>query len=131
MKDKRTVKRSRATRKQGRTDWRRLRQMTEADIARAAADDADNPPWTDEELRNAQLVLPANEAKVPVSIRLDREVIDFFKEQGAGYQSRISAVLLSYVRTRRPAARNVAARSSSSPAVKRTAGSAKKRQTRR
>ena len=37
--------------------------------------------------------------KVPVSIRLDADVLDYFKHGGTGgYQSRINAVLRSYVR---------------------------------
>jgi uncharacterized protein (DUF4415 family) len=35
--------------------------------------------------------------KKPVSIRLDADIIDFFKAQGAGYQTRINAVLRHYV----------------------------------
>jgi len=37
--------------------------------------------------------------KVLVSVRLDSEILDFFKESGSGYQTRINAVLLHYVRT--------------------------------
>ena len=51
--------------------------------------------------RERRVGLSDGERKLPVSIRLDREVIDFFREEGPGYQSRISAVLLSYVRSRR------------------------------
>jgi len=73
--------------------------MSEAEIEANAAADADNPPWTDTELAAAALVLPAEDAKVPVSIRLDAEVLDYFKAAGRGYQSRINAVLLGYVRS--------------------------------
>jgi uncharacterized protein (DUF4415 family) len=100
MNAERIVKRTLADRKKDKTDWARLRAMTEAEIERGAENDPDNPPWTQAELRNAQLVLPSGDVKVPLSIRLDREVIDYFKSQGTGYQSRIGAVLLSYVRTR-------------------------------
>ena len=40
---------------------------------------------------------PQNEKKIALSIRLDPEIVDYFKEQGKGYQSRINAVLLDYV----------------------------------
>jgi uncharacterized protein (DUF4415 family) len=73
--------------------------MSEAEIEANAAADADNPPWTDAELAAAALVLPAEDTKVPVSIRLDAEVLDYFKAAGRGYQSRINAVLLGYVRS--------------------------------
>ena len=39
------------------------------------------------------------EAAQPVTMRLDRSVVDFFKKQGPGYQSRINAVLRAYVET--------------------------------
>ena len=35
--------------------------------------------------------------KTPISIRLDDDVLAFFKEGGAGYQKRINAVLRSYM----------------------------------
>ncbi len=101
MKEKRIVRRTLADRTQDKTDWERLRRMTEEEIDQGAESDPDNPPWTDEELANAELVLPSGEAKVPVSIRLDREVIDYFKGQGPGYQSRIGAILRAYVRSQK------------------------------
>lgn len=83
----------------GRTDWARIDAMTEEEIEANALSDPDNPPWTDEELRNARLVMPEDRGKTPVSIRLDNEVLDYFKGQGRGYQSRINAVLKAYVRS--------------------------------
>ena len=32
-----------------------------------------------------------------ISVRIDRDVMDFFKSQGHGYQTRINAVLRSYM----------------------------------
>ena len=43
----------------------------------------------------ARLVIP--EPKKPVSIRLDADVLEFFKAQGKGYQTRINAVLRAYM----------------------------------
>ncbi len=99
MSEQRITRRTLADKRRGRTDWDRLRGMSEAEIEANAAADADNPPWTDAELAAAALVLPAEDAKVPVSIRLDAEVLDYFKSAGRGYQSRINAVLLGYVRS--------------------------------
>lgn len=98
MSEKHIVRRTVAERRPGKTNRAKLRSKSEAEIERAALEDEDNPLWTEEELQGARLVLPSGEPRVPVSIRLDREVIDYFKAQGAGYQSRIGAVLLSYVR---------------------------------
>lgn len=44
---------------------------------------------------NAQVVTPP--AKVPVSLRLDKPVFDWFKSQGKGYQTLINSVLSTYV----------------------------------
>lgn len=101
MSEKRIERRSLADRRQGRTDWSRVDAMTEEEIEANAVTDPDNPPWTDEQLRAAELLMPtAGEAqKIPVSIRMDSDVLEFFRREGAGYQSRINAVLRAYVRT--------------------------------
>ena len=55
----------------------------------------DSPETTSEFWENAKVVMP--EHKIPLSIRLDEDVIKYFKNDGAGYQSRINAVLKAYV----------------------------------
>jgi uncharacterized protein (DUF4415 family) len=45
-------------------------------------------------------VVKRAEPKAQVTIRLDREVLDWFKSQGKGYQSRINAVLRAYKESR-------------------------------
>jgi uncharacterized protein (DUF4415 family) len=44
----------------------------------------------------AKIVMPA--VKTHLSLRLDEDVVDWFKRQGAGYQTRMNAVLRAYVR---------------------------------
>ncbi len=39
----------------------------------------------------------ADASKVAISIRVDSEVLDFFKSQGKGYQTKINDVLRSFV----------------------------------
>ena len=79
-----------------RTDWERLRRQTDEDIARAVASDPDAAPITDAAWwRKATLVLPAT--KVAISLRLDRDVLEWFKRQGPRYQSRINAVLRTFM----------------------------------
>ncbi|MGB5131404.1 MAG: BrnA antitoxin family protein [Steroidobacteraceae bacterium] len=41
--------------------------------------------------------LPATPRKAAVSLRLDADVLDWFKAQGSGYQTRINAVLRAYM----------------------------------
>jgi uncharacterized protein (DUF4415 family) len=99
MSEEHIVRRTLQNRREGQTDWGAVDALSDEEISANAAADADNPPWTEEELAAARLVLPGDRAKVPVSIRLDPEVLDYFKEEGRGYQSRINAVLLGYVRS--------------------------------
>ena len=39
--------------------------------------------------------------KKPVSLRIDEDILEFFKKDGSGYQSRINAVLKAYVEAMR------------------------------
>ena len=82
------------------TDWARLDAMTEEEIERNAADDPDNPPWTEEDWKNARVVWP--QGKAPVTLRLDKDIIAWFKHQGRGYQTRINAVLRGFVEAQKP-----------------------------
>jgi uncharacterized protein (DUF4415 family) len=102
MSETHTEKRSLAEIRQmeSRTDWERLRQMTDDEIETAAREDPDSPLLDDEWLRAARLVAPSG-AKEQISIRLDEEVIEFFRGQGRGYQTRINDVLKAYVLTQR------------------------------
>ncbi|MGH7814002.1 MAG: BrnA antitoxin family protein [Candidatus Binataceae bacterium] len=87
----------------GETDWARVDALTDEEIEEAARSDPDAAPIADAEwFKNARLVMP--ERKVPVSIRIDREVVDWFKSHGRRYQTRINAVLRSYVQAHRKAA---------------------------
>lgn len=101
MSEKHITRRTLESKRKGKTDWERVRQMGEEEIERGAAEDPDNPAWTEAELQAARLVLPSGAPKVPVSIRLDPEVVEYFRTEGPGYQSRINAVLLAYVRSNR------------------------------
>ncbi len=77
----------------GRTDFARLDAMTDEEIAQAVAEDPDAAPldidWT-----QARLVLPAG--KESVTLRIDQDVLDWFRKQGKGYQTRMNAVLRAY-----------------------------------
>lgn len=77
------------------TDWEKLRNMSDEDIHAAAVSDPDAQPTDELFWQNAKLVFP--EAQETVTIRLDSEVLKWFKEQGKGYQTRINAVLCTYM----------------------------------
>lgn len=78
-----------------RTDWARVLAKTDADIARDIADDPDASAWTDEDFARAVWMEPL--VKTPISLRIDPDILEFFKEKGPGYQSRMNAVLRAYM----------------------------------
>jgi len=62
-------------------------------------DTSDIPELDEEFWKNAKLVMP--EPKKSVSLRIDREVINWFKKTGRGYQSRMTSVLKAYMEAHR------------------------------
>lgn len=93
-----------APRRKGKTDWKRLDALTDEETDASIADDPDWQDSKDLDWSNAVLVIPPK--KKAISIRVDEDVLDYFKHEGAGYQRRMNAVLRSYVEQRRkPAAR--------------------------
>jgi len=76
--------------KNSRTDWARLEEMTDDEI-----DTNDIPPLDETFFAQGELRLPKN--KPMISIRVDSDVLDWFKTQGAGYQTRMNAVLRLYM----------------------------------
>lgn len=80
-----------------RTDWQRVTTLTEEEIDAAARGDADALPLDDAFWADARVVLPQRIPKKHQGMRLDAEVLDWFKAQGPGWQTRINAVLRSYV----------------------------------
>ena len=79
--------------RESRTNWHKL-----ASMADGAIDVSDAPELDAEFFREAKLRLPRG--KQSVSLRLDSDVLDWFKRQGKGYQTTINAVLRAYVRAR-------------------------------
>jgi uncharacterized protein (DUF4415 family) len=69
--------------------------MTDEDIAEAAANDADCAPTDADIWKDAWIVMPPG--KNAITMRIDRDVLDWFQAKGRGYQTRINAVLRSYM----------------------------------
>ncbi|WP_372782424.1 BrnA antitoxin family protein [Litorivivens sp.] len=70
--------------------------------------DAENPEWTEEMFANAQRGTaasrrgpgrPAGSNKVSTTIRFDRDIIEAFQKDGAGWQSRMNDALRDWLRT--------------------------------
>ncbi|EXJ15319.1 BrnA antitoxin family protein [Imhoffiella purpurea] len=90
---------------------RRYRIATEEEEARireGIAKDPDTHELTDEEMAELRPLTEmkrssgrpkADSTKQPVSIRLSPEVVEYFKAEGPGWQTRIDAVLCEHVKT--------------------------------
>ena len=99
MKEKNITIVSRDDPRRGKTDWAKVAKLTDEEIEAAMAKD---PAWAgldDADWSEAVLVIPPK--KKAISIRVDEDVLDFFKREGAGYQRRMNAVLRSYMQQKR------------------------------
>ena len=79
----------------GRTNLERLESITDEEIEAQMRDDPDWADFMDIDWSKATIVYP--QPKNAVSIRLDSDVLDFFKAGGKGYQTRINAVLRHFM----------------------------------
>ena len=97
MSVKSTVKPSSRTSRSGPTrgkaDLNRILRVSEAEIRRTSPPELKNLRadfWD-----NAVPVVP--EVKIPISLRVDSDVLAWFRASGPRYQSRINAVLRSFM----------------------------------
>src|SRR5271169_7090805 len=98
MRSERIIKRKWGERRKGKTDWAAVDALTDKEIEEAVLNDPDAVPL-DVDWSKAVLVIPPK--KKAISIRVDEDVLDYFKKQGAGYQRRMNAVLRSYMQQKR------------------------------
>lgn len=75
------------------TDIARLDAMTDAEVEAGAAGEGDFD-WA-----HAEIGIP--EPKQQLTVRFDADVVDWFKAQGRGYQTRMNAVLRRFVDTQK------------------------------
>jgi len=80
--------------KSSKTDWKRLSTMNDKNI-----DTSDIAELDDDFFHNAELKTPS---KQPVTLRIDADVLTWFKAQGQGYQTRINQLLRRYMETHQP-----------------------------
>jgi uncharacterized protein (DUF4415 family) len=75
----------------GQTDWDALSKNG----------DFEGPDEEDFEVDWSRAVMVENFLKTPISLRVDPDVLEFFKSQGPGYQTRMNAVLRSYMNAKK------------------------------
>jgi uncharacterized protein (DUF4415 family) len=97
-REKNITRVSRGDPRRGKTDWDAVDALTDAEIEKAVHGDADAVPL-DFDWSKAVLVIPPK--KRAISIRVDEDVLDYFKREGSGYQRRMNAVLRSYMQQKK------------------------------
>lgn len=74
------------------TNWAKVDSLKDSDI-----DYSDVPELSDDFFKNAKLKMPPH--KSPVTLRLDDDILDWFRKEGRGYQTRINQLLRKYMET--------------------------------
>jgi len=83
--------------RRGKTDWAAFDALTDEQIEESIRND---PDWSDDwNWSDAVLVIPPK--KKAISIRIDEDVLDYFKKIGGQYQRRMNAVLRSYMQQKK------------------------------
>ena len=72
------------------TDFKRLAKLTDDDFNYSDIAMSDEDFWKD-----AEVIFPSK--KIHLSIRLDDDIVSWFKRFGRGYQTKINSVLRSYI----------------------------------
>ena len=85
---------AKSSKKSSKTNWAKVESQTDSEI-----DTSDIPPLDSEFFKTAKLRMPSK--KSSITVRLDSDVLEWFRKQGKGYQTRINAVLRTYMEAHR------------------------------
>jgi len=77
--------------KKSKTDWDKVDQLTDDEI-----DTSDIEPLDEVFFRTAELQMPIR--KKSITVRMDSDVLEWFRKQGKGYQTKINAILRTYMK---------------------------------
>lgn len=78
-----------------RTNYKRLDNMKDEEI-----DFSDIPELSDEFWKNVRMLRPSK--KEMISLRIDKDILDWFRKHGKGYQGYMNAILKSFVESIKP-----------------------------
>jgi len=87
MKKKDTLKKSQ-------TDWERIRKMRDEDIDFTDIPEIEPSKFAKSIVRKG---LKTGSGKVQLTLRIDQDVVEWFKDRGRGYQTKINALLRAYM----------------------------------
>ena len=81
------------------TDWKRLRSLSDREIRNAIEKDPEARPTDASFWKKAKVILP--QPKQTITMRLDADLLKWLRRQ-KGYQTRINAVLRTYMDAQKP-----------------------------
>jgi uncharacterized protein (DUF4415 family) len=81
--------------KQDKSDWIALKNMSEKDLESDIKSDPDSNSKIPKKWKGMVIGMP--ETKEQISIRIDQDVLRWFRKKGSGYQTYINNILRSYV----------------------------------
>lgn len=76
------------------TDWERVDTQTDKDIDLSETPEIPTEMFARAIVRRGLKVAPR---KTQLTLRVDSDVLDWYRQQGAGYQTKINALLRSYM----------------------------------
>lgn len=79
---------------QSQTDWKRVDAMTDKDIDLSETPEVPAELFARAIVRSGLKTIPR---KTQLTLRVDSDVLEWYKKQGAGYQTKINALLRAYM----------------------------------
>ncbi len=92
--EKRLEMKKRATLKKSLTDWERIKKMRDEDIDLTDIPEIEPAKFAKAIVRKG---LKLGSGKVQLTLRIDRDVVEWFKDRGRDYQAKINALLRAYM----------------------------------
>ena len=80
--------------KQSETDWKRVEAMTNEQIDLTETPEVSAEMFARAIVRRGLKIIPR---KTQLTLRVDSDVLEWYKKQGAGYQTKINALLRAYM----------------------------------
>ena len=80
--------------KQSETDWKRVEAMTNEQIDLTETPEVSAEMFARAIVRRGLKTIPR---KTQLTLRVDSDVLEWYKKQGAGYQTKINALLRAYM----------------------------------
>jgi uncharacterized protein (DUF4415 family) len=97
MSAKTTTRQSRDKTARDRTDWNRVRNMTEEEIEAGAASDPDNPPRDEGFMREGRTMRSESPRWDVIRLHIDVDILDWFRNRRFAYQDEINEALRAYM----------------------------------